>query len=54
VKRGAVSPLADAGDTKFVSEQPPFSKWWFQYRLTEGDRTPILEAIFGDPWARPV
>ena len=37
-----------------VIELPPFSQKWGQYRLTEADRTALLEAILGDPEGWPV
>lgn len=32
-----------------VIELPPFTQKWGQYRLTEEDRTAMLEAILSDP-----
>jgi hypothetical protein len=37
-----------------VIELPKFSQKWGQYRLTEVDRTIMLEAILSDPEAWPV
>jgi hypothetical protein len=37
-----------------VIEFPPFSVKWGQYRLTEEDRTAMLEAILNDPEGWPV
>jgi hypothetical protein len=37
-----------------VMELPPFSQKWGQYRLTEEDRTAMLEAILSDPEGWPV
>jgi hypothetical protein len=37
-----------------VVELPPFSQKWGQYRLTEEDRTTMLEAILSDPEGWPV
>ena len=37
-----------------VIELPSFSQRWGQYRLTEADRTALLEAIVSDPEAWPV
>jgi hypothetical protein len=49
---------ADAPSAKpwlpVVVELPPFSQKWGQYRLTEEDRTAMLEAILSDPEGWPV
>ena len=37
-----------------VVELPPFTLRWGQYRLTERDRTAMLEAILSDPEGWPV
>jgi hypothetical protein len=37
-----------------VVELPPFTQKWGQYRLTEKDRTALLEAILSDPEGWPV
>jgi hypothetical protein len=37
-----------------VIELPPFAQKWGQYRLTEEDRTAMLEAILNDPEGWPV
>ena len=37
-----------------IIELPAFSQKWGQYRLTEVDRTTMLEAILSDPEAWPV
>ena len=37
-----------------VIELPPFAQKWGQYRLTEVDRTAMLEAILNDPEGWPV
>jgi hypothetical protein len=37
-----------------VIELPPFSQKWGRYRLTEEDRTAMLEAILNDPEGWPV
>src|SRR5215469_14188139 len=37
-----------------VVELPPFAQKWSQHRLTEEDRSAMLEAILGDPEGWPV
>jgi hypothetical protein len=37
-----------------IIELPAFSGKWRQFRLTEADRTTLLEAILSDPEAWPV
>ena len=37
-----------------IVELPPFTLKWGQYRLTERDRTAMLDAILGDPEGWPV
>ena len=37
-----------------VIELPPFAQKWTQHRLTEEDRTAMLEAILNDPEGWPV
>jgi mRNA-degrading endonuclease RelE of RelBE toxin-antitoxin system len=37
-----------------VIELPPFSRKWEEYRLTEIDRSALLQAVLNDPESSPV